>query len=129
MKHLAAPLFALSLIAAPLAAQDDDDGLNLMEEGARLFLRGLMTEMEPALRELDEAAREMEPLLRDFALEMGPALSDLLGQVEDWTLYHPPEMLENGDIILRRRVPLEPEMPEPDPEADALPDTDEKIDL
>lgn len=129
MKQIAAPLVALSLIASPLAAQDNDDGFNLMEEGARLFLRGLMTEMEPALKELDEAAREMEPLLRDFAAEMGPALTDLLGQVEDWTLYHPPEMLENGDIILRRRVPLDPEAPEAAPKADALPDTDEKIDL
>lgn len=129
MKRIAAPLVALSLIASPLAAQDNDDGFNLMEEGARLFLRGLMTEMEPALRELDEAAREMEPLLRDFAAEMGPALTDLLAQVEDWTMYYPPEMLENGDIILRRRVPLVPDAPEAAPKADMPPDEGDKIDL
>lgn len=127
MTRIAAPLFVLTLFATPLAAQDDDDGLNLMEEGARLFLRGLMTEMEPALRQLDETAREMEPLLRDFAAEMGPALADLMGKVEDWTLYHPPEMLENGDILLRRRVPLEPEPPETVP--DIAPDPGEEIDL
>lgn len=129
MKRIAAPIVALSLLAAPVAAQDEDDGFNLMEEGARLFLRGLMTEMEPALRELDEAAREMEPLLRDFAAEMGPALAELLAQVEDWTVYHPPEMLENGDILIRRRVPLEPEAEDPAPGPANPPLDGERIDL
>ncbi|CAN0204256.1 unnamed protein product, partial [Chrysoparadoxa australica] len=101
MKQFAMPALVLSLLAAPVAAQQDDDGLNLMEEGARLFLRGLMTEMETALKELDEVTREMQPLLRDFAVEMGPALADLLEKVEDWTVYHPPEMLDNGDILIR----------------------------
>lgn len=117
MKQFAMPALVLSLLAAPVAAQQDDDGLNLMEEGARLFLRGLMTEMEPALKELDEVTREMQPLLRDFAAEMGPALADLLEKVEDWTVYHPPEMLDNGDILIRRREPLTPETPDPDPES------------
>lgn len=128
MKQIAAPLFALSLLASPLAAQEEqEDGFNLMEEGARLFFRGLMTEMEPALEEMDKTMREMQPLMRQFATEMGPALADLMGQVEDWTLYHPPEMLENGDIILRRREPPEPETPEVTPEPKAGPD--EQIDL
>lgn len=127
MKQFAMPALVFTLLAAPVAAQQEEDGLNLMEEGARLFLRGLMTEMEPALKELDEISREMQPLLRDFAAEMGPALGELLEQVEDWTVYHPPEMLENGDIIIRRRVPLEPGAPEAQPAPP--PDPGEKIDL
>jgi hypothetical protein len=133
---LAAPIFALSLMAAPLQAQQEEDGLSLMEEGTRLFLRGLMTEMEPALKELDKAAREIEPYLRDFAAEMGPALSDLMDTVDDWTVYHPPEMLANGDIIIRRKTPLEPDAaPDGAPDAapgitpDPLPETGENIDL
>lgn len=117
MKQIAAPALALALLAAPVPAQDSEDGLGLIEEGTRLFLRGLMTEMEPMLQELDKAAREAEPFLRDFMLEMGPALTGILEKVDDWSAYHPPEMLENGDIIIRRKVPLTPgdetETPEP----------------
>ncbi|WP_332835995.1 hypothetical protein [Mameliella alba] len=126
MRQLALPALVLTLVAAPLAAEEEPDGLNLMEEGAKLFLRGLMTEMEPALEEMDRTLREMQPMMRDFAAEMGPALGEILEKVEDWTLYHPPEMLENGDIIIRRRVPLVPEAPDL-PEPQAAPD--EKIDL
>lgn len=115
MKRIAAPIFALSLAASPLAAQADEPP-SLMEQGAKLFLEGLMQEMEPALDELEQMTREMEPLLRDFTAQMGPALTDLLAKVEDWSVYHPPEMLENGDIILRRKTPEELE--EPNPEID-----------
>lgn len=93
---------ALSLsLATPLAAQDaEGTGTSLMEEGAKLFFKGLMSEMEPALRELEGLADEMEPALRD-----------LMGKVEDWSQYHPPEILPNGDIIIRRKEPLAPEEP------------------
>lgn len=126
MKQLILPVFALSVIAAPLTAQQEEDGLSLMEQGTRMFLRGLMTEMEPALRELDEAAREMEPYLRDFATQMGPALADLMDQIDDWTLYEAPEILENGDIILRRKVPL---VPKADPAPDTAPESGAQTDL
>lgn len=131
MKRFVLPALLVTSLAAPLSAQEDRDGLNLMEEGARLFLRGLMTEMEPALEELDELSREIQPRLRDFAAEMGPALGELLDQVEDWTVYHPPEMLANGDILIRRRVPLKPETPEgkPDPSPDPKPLPDDITDL
>lgn len=131
MKRFVLPALLVTFLAAPLSAQEDRDGLNLMEEGAKLFLRGLMTEMEPALEELDELSREIQPRLRDFAAEMGPALGELLDQVEDWTVYHPPEMLANGDILIRRRVPLKPETPEgkPDPSPDPKPLPDDITDL
>ena len=51
----------------------------------------------------------MEPALRDFAREMGPALADILGKIEDLSAYHPPEMLPNGDIIIRKKTPDETE--------------------
>ncbi|MFZ7090113.1 hypothetical protein [Primorskyibacter sp. 2E233] len=108
MKQFAAPLIALALVATPLAAQDaDEDGFSLMEEGVQMFLRGLMSEMEPALQDLEGMAQEIQPFLNDFAAEMGPALKDLVGKVEDWSVYHPPEMLPNGDIILRKKTEQE----------------------
>ena len=120
MKHMIAPAFALSLVVSPAVAQDD--GTSLMEEGAKLFFRGLMEEVEPALRGLEDLADDLEPALRQFAQEMGPALHGLLEEVEDWSLYDPPVILPNGDILLKRK----PDSPSPD----ALPAPDDgEIDL
>ena len=115
---LAAPIVALSLVVTPMAtpvsAQDSDEGFSLMEEGAKLFFRGLMSEIEPTLDELESTMREMQPVMQDFLREMGPALKDILTKVEDWSVYHPPEMLPNGDIIIRRKTPLTHEEAAPD---------------
>ncbi|MDA7427851.1 hypothetical protein PGB28_05220 [Primorskyibacter aestuariivivens] len=108
---LTATALCLALVT-PLAAQEEQDkGTSLMEEGAKLFFKGLMSEMEPALRELEGLADEMEPALRSFAEEMGPALRGLVDKVEDWSAYHPPEILPNGDIIMRRKEPMPSEEP------------------
>lgn len=103
--------FALCVVTAPVWAQDStqDDGLSLMERGAELLLEGLMREMEPAMDDLQGLFEEMEPALRTFVDEMGPALAELLGKIDDISAYHPPEMLPNGDIIIRRKSPLETE--------------------
>ncbi len=110
MKHIALAL-ALSLSALPAAAQETEEGFDLMEEGAKLLLRGLMTEMEPALRELEDFADEVGPAMKLLADEMGPALAELMSQIDDIRNYDPPEILPNGDIIIRRR----PEAPEFEP--------------
>ena len=99
----------LFLLALPLQAQevDGEDGLSLMEKGAQLFFEGIKREMEPALNDLMDLADEMEPALREFVQEMGPALAELMTQIEDLSAYHPPQMLPNGDIILRKKTPEE----------------------
>lgn len=108
MKQIVTATILATCLALPAAAQEEsEDNYNLMEEGAKLFFRGLMDEMEPALRELEGFAREIEPNLRSFVREMGPALRDLMAEVEDWSAYHPPEILPNGDIIIRRKTPQE----------------------
>ena len=77
----------------PVVAQDDDaQGRDLMSEALRLFMRGLMQEVEPAL-------------------------DDLSGLLENLDVYHPPEVLPNGDIIIRRKIPILPE-PDEDGEVD-----------
>jgi hypothetical protein len=82
---------ALWLSALPAAAQEADveEGMDLLSEGTRLLLRGLLAEMEPALR-------------------------DLRGALDGLNAYHPPEMLPNGDIIIRRKTPEEIEATPPD---------------
>lgn len=124
MKQLVIP-FALALtLATPVAAQDSDDmgeGIDLLEEGARLLLRGLLSEMDPALDELRGFADEMGPKMRLFAQEMGPAFAELMAQVDDFSNYAAPEFLPNGDIIIKRRpgAPLfVPDVPEGSGEID-----------
>lgn len=112
-----APLALIALLALPVQAEevpvpDAEKGLSLMEEGAKMLLRGLMREMEPAMDDLRGLAEGMEPALRQFVDEMGPAMAEIIGKMGDITQYHPPEMLPNGDIILRRKTPLVPDAPE-----------------
>lgn len=85
----------------------EGDGSSLMERGAQQFLEGLLQEMQPAWEEM-----------RSFMEEMGPAMMGLIEEVKDWSAYEPPEMLENGDIIIRRKPegsPI-PEQTEPVPQ-------------
>ncbi|SLN31044.1 hypothetical protein ROJ8625_01403 [Roseivivax jejudonensis] len=109
-------------VSGPALAQatepgSEEDGLSLMERGAELFFRGVIDEMQPALRELRALAEDLGPELRDFVSAMGPALRDLLEEVEDWSAYEAPEILDNGDIIIRRKPDAPPlDTTEPDPQ-------------
>ena len=82
----------LAAFAAPAAAQDaapEEDGLGLIDRGARLLLRQLADEIGPEFNRLAD--------------ELGRSLDRLPG-------YHAPEVLPNGDIIIRRKDPL-PSLP------------------
>lgn len=96
------------------AVAEDTDGKSLMQQGAELFLKGLTEQVEPALEDLLALGDEIGPEMLDFFSQMGPALGDLMESVEDWSAYHPPERLPNGDIIMRRK---QPEIPGADPDA------------
>ena len=119
MKRL---IFIVSLgLATQAVAQDrDGDGLSLMERGAQMLMEGLLREMEPAMDEMQGLAQEFGPALRDFTAQMGPALRGLLEDVEDWSVYEAPEMLDNGDIIIRRKPsdPVSPDETAPAPQID-----------
>lgn len=109
MKQVLITSLAVSLaVATPAAAQDNDgaemsEGIDLMEEGAKLLLRGLLNEMDPAIDELRGLAGEIGPQMQLFADEMGPAFAELMAQIDDLRNYDAPELLPNGDIIIRRR--------------------------
>lgn len=101
------------LAVSPVSAQEaegepaPEEGLSLIEEGARMFLEGLAEDMAPAMKDLAELAESWQPQMREFVTQMGPALSELLDKVDDISRYHAPEMLPNGDIIIRRKAPAE----------------------
>ena len=79
-------LIPLAFVAAPAFAQDtpEPEGRDLMSEALRLFMRGLLQEMEPAM-------------------------DDFSALLDNLDAYHAPEVLPNGDIIIRRKTPLDPE--------------------
>ncbi|MFV0512677.1 MAG: hypothetical protein ACK5MY_03430 [Jhaorihella sp.] len=113
MTHRIAFLFVLMLSAFPVTGRaQEEQGKSLMERGAEMFLDGLRREMEPKLEDLLGMAEKFGPAMSSFIEEMGPAFMDLADQVRDWSRYHPPEMLPNGDIIMRRK---------PDPDGDTRP--------
>jgi len=122
MKHLAGLALLICLPLSAQAQEEDERGLSLMERGAQMFMEGIMKEMAPAIDGLEDLADQMGPALRSFAKEMGPKLGEILDEVEDWSVYEAPEILPNGDIIIRRKPepPLEePEAPtEPAPQID-----------
>ena len=87
----------LLLSAVPVVAQEAEDEPESLTRGIEQMLRDLFSNVEPALRELRET----------------------IGNLDD---YEAPEMLPNGDIIIRRKTPLdpapEPEEPEDEPPAE-----------
>lgn len=107
MKQIYALTLAISLSVTPAFAQDEDsemtEGFSLMEEGAKLLMRGLMSEMEPTISDLRSSLEDMAPTVGEFISVMGPALTDLLNQVDDFRNYETPEFLPNGDIVIRRK--------------------------
>ncbi|MEJ6389624.1 AAA+ family ATPase [Gymnodinialimonas ulvae] len=105
---IASTLAGALAIAAPAAAQDEDDlseGLGLLGEGAQMILEGLMEEMRPML---EEARPYFEEEVLPFLNRMGELMDDV-------TSYELPERLPNGDIIIRRS----PDAPPFDPEVGA----------
>ncbi len=111
MKHLIA-ICALSVALALPAQAEEDTGKSLMEPWAELFFEGLRKEMEPALEDLQGLVSQFGPAMQSFFEEMGPALAELAGEIEDWSAYEAPEILPNGDIIIRKKPEDQPEEPE-----------------
>jgi hypothetical protein len=123
-------LVAMMLTVTPVPAQQEvppplseeapgaDEGLSLMERGARMFLEGMRREMAPALEDLRGMVDTMGPAMQDFLREMGPALTALLNRVGDLSAYEAPTLLPNGDIIIRRKPEAGPLPPPPEGEID-----------
>ena len=104
MKRIAIITAAACFSALPVLAEEsvEDNGFSLMEEGAKLLMRGLLDEMAPALDALRDTVDDMGPAFSEFAQSVGPAFADLLEQVDDLRHYEAPEIMPNGDIIMRR---------------------------
>jgi hypothetical protein len=74
----------------------------------------------PFFEGFDDLAEGMRKLFEEFSNDVTPMLDDLAQQLRGLNGYHPPEMLPNGDIIIRRKT-----APEPPEDAPAAPQADE----
>jgi len=72
------------------------EGVNRLGEGSRLLMEGLMGELAPLFDKVDELGAQMTPLMEELREHLGDAFEGL-------SAYHPPEILPNGDIILRKK--------------------------
>ena len=106
---LLAPAFALTLLALPVQAQDTpaEQETSLWDWGMSLFGDAVTQELEPALG-------DMKALIDQLGPAVAPAIEKMMALVDDMTNYELPEMLENGDIIIRRK----PDAPVVTPPAD-----------
>ncbi len=105
MKKIYAPVFALLLTCTPVLAEDNaevSEGFDLMEKGVQLFMQGIFNELEPTMNEFQQLIDEASPQLKALLLEMGPSLVEALNKIDDFSYYEKPEVLPNGDIIIRR---------------------------
>jgi len=98
MKHVA---LILMLSAAPVVAQQPpapapengmEEGVDLLERGMRSILDGLFTQMQPTIDEMGRALTELRPMA-----------DQLFGLIDDIGNYDAPVVLDNGDILIRRK--------------------------
>jgi hypothetical protein len=114
MKHiLLAPAFALTfgaltLGAMPALAQEEaaEPETSLWDWGMSFLGENVPEELAPL--------GDMKALLDQFGPAVAPALEKMMALVDDMTNYELPEMLENGDIIIRRK----PDAPVVEPPVD-----------
>ncbi|WP_425092043.1 AAA+ family ATPase [Tropicimonas sp. S265A] len=95
LKNSVGAIAVIAALTQPVSAQEPDgieEGLDLFSEGARR-------------------------LMQEFAGELAPLFLQLEALVDEITAYQAPEVLDNGDIIIRRRPDAPPWAPA-DPEAE-----------
>lgn len=81
--------------------------------------------MEELFKRFEELSKEAQTLMESWAEELAPKIEELAPALEelaetlgDLSQYHPPEVLENGDIIIRRKTPKPPADKPDDPPAE-----------
>jgi len=122
MKHASASLIlvlALGFGLVPQARAQDgtpppsqmQDGLNLLGEGARQLLDGLIGQISPGIDSLGNSLSQVRPMI-----------DDLLTRIGDIRNYEMPTTLPNGDILIRRKPDAPPyHAPEAPPPPSPIP--------
>ncbi|MCB2129477.1 MAG: hypothetical protein KDE03_10475 [Rhodobacteraceae bacterium] len=110
MKIIVACFAAWSALATPVLAEEApptaEEGFDMLGEAARIILRSMLDGVEPTLDELRDRMDEA-------MAEMGPAIGRMIELMDDVKNYQAPEILPNGDIIIRRKPLSEQTQPVP----------------
>ncbi len=117
MRHVLLPTLIAAMLILPAQAEDAPDIPRDAAPAQPLLdffgsmLRDFMTEIEPQIRELERGLDALEPEVQGF-----------LDRMRGMAQYHPPEVLPNGDILIRRRSAddpaLDPDDPAPEPKTE-----------
>lgn len=86
-------LITISLLLATSTSVYAEDA----ETEGGLSLLDLFTEME-------NMAEDVMPLMQGWMERLQPQLEALGNTIEDWSMYEAPEVLPNGDIIIRKKL-------------------------
>jgi hypothetical protein len=91
----------LLLLSLPAYAQDQpaqpeggsvEEGMGLIEQGMRSVLEGLLQQMQPTFDDMSQKLSELRPMAEQ-----------LMKLIDDIGNYEAPVVLENGDILIRRK--------------------------
>ncbi|MBK4217773.1 hypothetical protein JJJ17_17710 [Paracoccus caeni] len=105
MKHLATLSVALMLIATPpVLAQDEAEEPGLLDGIMGSFMENMLRDMAPEMEQMGDG-------MSGALSRLGPVLKDLSVLVDDLRHYQAPERLENGDILIRRKIGAPPAPP------------------
>lgn len=74
----------------------------------------------PLTEEFNKLADGMRKLLESFSDDVAPMMEGLAEQLKGLDAYHPPEVLPNGDIIIRRKTPSEQDDRDKDTDEDVI---------
>jgi hypothetical protein len=113
MRRLIPLALAAALLAAPATAQEAEQP-GLLDQGLESLLQNFAQDVQPPLEELLGISATYLGAIQGFLEEMGPAFAEVVGQVDSFAYYEPPEITAAGDIVIRRRAdapawtPLEP---------------------
>lgn len=101
-------LMPLALPAQEAPPSEMDEGMSLLQQGAELFLRGLMTEVQPQMQDMQKGLDDLGAKMGSALDQAQPWISALSSMVDDFGYYDPPERLPNGDILIRRKPDAPP---------------------
>ncbi len=128
MRRLAPFALAAALAVTPALAQEAEEP-GLLDRGLESFLQNFAEDVQPPLEELLGISTTYLAEIQGFLEEMGPAFAEVVGQVDSFAYYEPPEITPEGDIVIRRSADAPAWVPQearpetaPDPAPDAAPE-------
>lgn len=114
MRAMRHTLLAAALLLATPALAQDEPPRTFLEQWADQMMQGLVDEITPEIeRFMNELGPEFEAMMEGIV----PALTELLSSLGGIAYYEMPEILPNGDIIIRRKESAPPVQIDPDTNA------------